>query len=263
MSNTGVAAMKWADNRNVHILSNFHDPNELDKVQRKQKDGSRKSYPCPTSIRDYNANINALDKFDQLMSSYKLDRRSRKWWHRIIFYFLDAAVINSYILNKQLNNNMPLKEFKGKCAEGCACAARTMVDVNTPTSSKLPIQISNSKPSVSVEIRKTSSSHLPERSAQLGDAVLSVVPRKMKFVIRGSVLYAKCHLAWEKICVSINIIHEHKLHGGTIYVPPYNHKLHGGTFYVPPYNKGLKLIFFCFSSIFRTIEFNHIQKHCC
>ena len=127
MSNTGVAAMKWADNRNVHILSNFHDPNELDKVQRKQKDGSRKSYPCPTSIRDYNANINALDKFDQLMSSYKLDRRSRKWWHRIIFYFLDAAVINSYILNKQLNNNMPLKEFKGKCAEGCACAARRLM----------------------------------------------------------------------------------------------------------------------------------------
>ena len=171
MSNTGVAAVKWADNRNVHILSNFHDPNKLDEVQRKQKDGSRKSYPCPTSIRDYNANMNAVDKFDQLMSSYKLDRRSRKWWHRIFFYFLDAAVINSYILNKQLNNNMPLKEFKGKCAEGFV--VRTMVDGNTLTSSKPPIQISNSKPSVSVEVRRTSSSHLPERSTRRRCALCS------------------------------------------------------------------------------------------
>ena len=78
------------------------------------------------------------------------------------------------------------------------------------------------------------------QSAQLEDAVLSVVPRKMKFVLRWRVLYAKCPFAWEKIGYSINIIHEHKLHGGTIYVPPYNHKLHGGTFHVPPYNKGLK-----------------------
>ena len=43
-----------------------------------------------------------VDQFDGLMSLYEVDHKSKKWWHRIFFHFLDAAVINNYILHKLL-----------------------------------------------------------------------------------------------------------------------------------------------------------------
>jgi len=116
VSDTGISATKWMDNKEVHILSNYHNPNDLSIVQRKKKDGNKIQISCPSSIADYNKNMNAVDKFDQLMSSYSLDRRSKKWWHRILFYFLDASVINAYILYKQMGKEITLKTFKGQCA---------------------------------------------------------------------------------------------------------------------------------------------------
>lgn len=67
------------NNKDVFILTNFHDPLEMSEVQRKQKDGTKCVYPCPPCVADYNKNMSAVDKFDQLMTSYKLDRRSKKW----------------------------------------------------------------------------------------------------------------------------------------------------------------------------------------
>ena len=36
-----------------------------------------------------------VDKADMLKSLYVLDRKSKNWWHRIVFYFLDVALVNS------------------------------------------------------------------------------------------------------------------------------------------------------------------------
>lgn len=64
------------DNNEVHILSKFHNPNQLTTVQRRNKDGVRTSTSCPSSNVDYNNNMNAVDKFDQLISCSRLDRFS-------------------------------------------------------------------------------------------------------------------------------------------------------------------------------------------
>lgn len=98
VSNTGITATKWMDNREVHILSNFHNPHDQLTVQRRSKQGTSMTVACPSSIVDYNNNMNSVDKFDQLLNNYKLDRRSKKWWHRIMFHFFDASVINAYII---------------------------------------------------------------------------------------------------------------------------------------------------------------------
>ena len=101
-SNTGMSATKWLDKKDVFILTNFHDPLEMSEVQRKQKDGTQCVYPCLRCVSDYNKNMSTVDKFDQLMSSYKLNHRSKKYWHRIFFFFIDAAIINAYITYKAL-----------------------------------------------------------------------------------------------------------------------------------------------------------------
>lgn len=86
-SNTKLLALKWKDKRSVHILSNYHNSDDRTEVNRKEKNGTIMQIPCPKALTDYNSNMNGVDKFDQLLASYKIDRQSNKWWHRIFFIF--------------------------------------------------------------------------------------------------------------------------------------------------------------------------------
>ena len=51
-----------------------------------------------------------VDKADMLKSLYEIDRKSPEWWHRIFFHLLDVALVNSYIIYKNLwNEDLQLK----------------------------------------------------------------------------------------------------------------------------------------------------------
>jgi len=39
-------------------------------------------------VADYNKDMGGVDKADMLRSIYDLDRKSRKWWHRLFFAML-------------------------------------------------------------------------------------------------------------------------------------------------------------------------------
>ncbi|CAH1971723.1 unnamed protein product [Acanthoscelides obtectus] len=86
-SNSDLSVIKWKDKRSVFLLSNFHDPHDILKVNRKEKNVSITKVPCPKALSDYNANMNFVYKLDQNLTSYKIDRKSHKWWHRIFFFF--------------------------------------------------------------------------------------------------------------------------------------------------------------------------------
>ena len=97
VSNDEIAAIKWKDNRAVHVLSNFHCPEQTNTVTRKEKDGQKNELSCPAAVFEYNQNMNCVDKFDQKKQVYAIDRKSHKWWHRIFFHFADSCVVNAYI----------------------------------------------------------------------------------------------------------------------------------------------------------------------
>ena len=42
--------------------------------------------------------MNNVDRLDQLMSYYSFLRRSVKWWRKVLFWLLEVAVVNEYIL---------------------------------------------------------------------------------------------------------------------------------------------------------------------
>jgi len=49
--------------------------------------------------------IGYVDKADMLKSIYEINRKNKKWWPRIFWYFIDITVNNSFIIYKQLNSN--------------------------------------------------------------------------------------------------------------------------------------------------------------
>ena len=42
---------------------------------------------------------------DQYISYYNIERRSIKWWKKILFFGIEVCINNSYILHKLNNNN--------------------------------------------------------------------------------------------------------------------------------------------------------------
>lgn len=49
------------------------------------KNGQVKAINCSQLVKDYKENMGFVEKADMMMSTYKIDRKSRKWYMRIFF----------------------------------------------------------------------------------------------------------------------------------------------------------------------------------
>lgn len=97
-----IAINKWKDRgkKSVCVISTMHNPYKNTEVLRTQRDGSRKKMTCPKSVAEYNRFMGGVDHFDQLISTYSISWKSRRWWMRIFYYCLEACIVNSYIIYK-------------------------------------------------------------------------------------------------------------------------------------------------------------------
>lgn len=165
LSEDGVCALQWIDKKPVLFLSNFHNPQDEDLVRRKQKDGKTEDVKCKKLVKDYNKHMGYVDKSDMLKSCYELDRKSRKWWHRIFWHFLDLSVVNAFILFKaQITGaGMSLKEFKVAVVSGLVGAFPKISQARLkPTESS-----SKFKVNVPLEKRFDKVAHLPQHGRKV------------------------------------------------------------------------------------------------
>jgi len=110
-----TSIVKWKDKfkRCVSLLSNFHDPKDVETVQRKAKDRNISYVPCPSLLKDYNQNMNCDDRFDQNKKTCQIDRKSKKWCHCIFFHFIDVAIVNAHVIYTQkAGTKMKMKDFR-------------------------------------------------------------------------------------------------------------------------------------------------------
>lgn len=160
-----ISIVKWKDKRGVTLLSNFHNPISGTEVKRKSKDGTASTIPCPNVLKDYNMNMNCVDKFDQNKKMYQIDRKSRKWWHRIFFFFFDASIVNSYILyTKTMKEKMTIKDFRREISRSLVAA--TLVKKRRQNTSESPSPVHMKRAPVSPVIRKEQSAHQPDRTSR-------------------------------------------------------------------------------------------------
>jgi len=158
-SYNGVRWVKWKDNRIVYFLSNFHDSSEVGTVRHRQKAGTLKTIPCSKMVHDYNQYMDFVDKADQLRTTYTLDKKSKKWWHRIFWFLIDTVVTNAYIIYKQKRRRKNLKNFRLQLVN-------ELVSYNLKPKrdrKRKEKTISPMKPNVPLEKRCNNAEHLPLR----------------------------------------------------------------------------------------------------
>lgn len=96
-----------------------------------------------------------------MKSYYEIDRKSKKWWHRIFFHFLDVSVTNSYILFKIKSRGkpIPLKNFRLAVVAGLVGIPFTSPRGKLPQSKD---KVNHFKPNIPLETRFANVAHLPK-----------------------------------------------------------------------------------------------------
>jgi len=162
-----ISIVKWRDKRIVSLLSNFHNPEDGTAVQRRSKDGSITMVSCPKVLSEYNKHMNCVDKFDQNKKSCEINRKARKWWHRLFFHFIDTAIVNSHVIYKQTTNKyITMKDFRREISR--SLVSKTLVEKRAvQNKSKIsPVELKKNKPSVPNIIRLEQAAHQPQRGTR-------------------------------------------------------------------------------------------------
>ncbi|MGH0114428.1 UNVERIFIED_CONTAM: hypothetical protein FKN15_015930 [Acipenser sinensis] len=93
--------VKWYDNRSVTLLSTYIGAKPIAEVQRWDRFRSTKvAVQCPAVVKEYNQYM-GVDLLDSLIALYRIKIRSKKWYHRLLFHFIDMTVVTSWLLYRR------------------------------------------------------------------------------------------------------------------------------------------------------------------
>ena len=196
-----ISIVKWMERKPVLMMSNFADPRTMINVTRKLKNGKAAQLLCPLMIQDYNLGKTRVDQVDQRIQYYAIDRKSRRNWLRIFFYFLNVALSNAFVLYRKdhPHDNMRYLQFLASIVE-------ELIGRNTSIKKKSGRPLSNfcvkkhkkgeRKISVSNEIRFSNvCAHLPISTSRRRCAYCSTKSNEQRSAIECST----CKMA---LCVS-------------------------------------------------------------
>ena len=92
-----LVAIGWIDGNPVHLITTADGTEKTHVTRRVQQEQRRQS--APTAVRKYGHGMQAVDRFDQLMSLYSLAKRHafKKWYLKLTMALLDVGMINAEI----------------------------------------------------------------------------------------------------------------------------------------------------------------------
>ena len=98
-ANSGLVLLKWFDNKCVQMVSTFSFPESTNSVKR--WDRKNKKYVdvlCPDIVSVYNKAMGGVDLADMLISLYRTNIKSKRWYLKVIFHCIDIAKVNGWLL---------------------------------------------------------------------------------------------------------------------------------------------------------------------
>jgi hypothetical protein len=98
-----MATLHWSDTKGVHFLSTVVELVKQHGMHVKRTLGGKKIlFPTlPIQIM-YATNMFGIDTQDQVWASYSTQLNTKKWWHRLFFFALDATFANSFQMYKHM-----------------------------------------------------------------------------------------------------------------------------------------------------------------
>ena len=130
---SNIAIVRWFDNRSVQFISSYAGVEPVDNCQRwSQKDKCHVQVNRPNIVQEYNKNMGGVDLADMLIELYRIDLRSKKWYNRIVYWCLNVAVVNSWLLYKRhmkQKGQKPVKtllDFQTEIAYGLTSASKSI-----------------------------------------------------------------------------------------------------------------------------------------
>ncbi|RVE40990.1 hypothetical protein evm_014360 [Chilo suppressalis] len=97
-SSGDVDIVVWRDQNRVALISTYH--------------GATVSDDKPRVIKDYNVCMGGVDKKDQMLAAYPMERKRTQIWYKKFFkHLLNVSVLNSFILFKA-NNAIEHRDFR-------------------------------------------------------------------------------------------------------------------------------------------------------
>jgi len=118
-----LMALKWKDKRDVLMLSTKHTP-AMQTVS-KRVTGGRVEKEKPVSVQEYNSYMSGVDKSDQMLQYYCFNRKTVKWWKKVMIHFISLSVVNAHkvynvIRSRQGDRKIPLVTFMANLSEDLA-----------------------------------------------------------------------------------------------------------------------------------------------
>lgn len=87
-----IAITRWKDNKVVTVASTCAGAEPLTNCSRfSQSEKKRVPITLPNSIRQYNAGMGGVDRFDQNVACYSINHRTKKWWWAVFRYCVDLC----------------------------------------------------------------------------------------------------------------------------------------------------------------------------
>lgn len=97
-----IKLLKWFDNHSVLLASTFASGEPVGSVKRWDKIRQSKiDVPCPSMVLLYNNFMGGVDLLESLIALYRISLHSKKYYHRLFFYFLDLTVVTSWLLYRR------------------------------------------------------------------------------------------------------------------------------------------------------------------
>jgi len=104
-----LVATSWMDKKPVNLLSTYADAEQGTTIERRT--GSELvEVRCPAVLPLYLRYMRGVDVFAQRQSYSKIGRRSRKWFYSLVWFLLDVAIHNAFILYQQKHNKRSYDE---------------------------------------------------------------------------------------------------------------------------------------------------------
>lgn len=165
-----LTLVRWMDTKPVHTLSTYAGAQPEDTAQRWDRSAKERiQVSRPYAIQQYNMFMGGVDLVDRMIAHYPHGFKSKKWYLRICFHFLNVTIVNAWHLFKIKTKqpNYPLLVFKASVATSLMAQSFHLRRRGRPSNESLEEGSYKKRPAppkMALEVRYDQICHYPKKT---------------------------------------------------------------------------------------------------